>query len=135
MTDTVSFQFGDCHMALFLPRLCELSIKNLRKVFTMMLSEPWNNQEAMDCLQWFLPDAVTESKAAWDQASIDYQHGWKLIEKPLRRRTLKERQADAAIRANNEALLRAAKKSKALYERWVKIQQLWEDTKHQLNDE
>lgn len=133
MNDAISFRQDTCRITLSLPRLCEMPAKNLRKAFSMLLSEPWNNQEAIDGLQRFLPDMVVQAKADWEQASRNYQNGWRLIEPPTRRRTRKEVQADAAIRANNEALIRAVKKSKAHYERWVKIQQLWEDTKHRMN--
>lgn len=133
MNNTISFRQETCRITLSLPRLCEMPAKNLRKAFSMLLSEPWNNQGALDGLQRFLPDMVVQAKADWEQASRNYQNGWRLIEPPTRRRTRQEVQADAAIRANNEALIRAVKKSKALYERWVKIQQLWEDTKHRMN--
>lgn len=44
MTDTVSFQQDTCHITLYLPKLPDLPIKNIRKLFSMMLSEPWNNE-------------------------------------------------------------------------------------------
>ena len=133
MTDTVYFQQDTCHITLFLSKLHELPTSNLRKLFTMMLYEPWNNQDAINSTELFLSDAVAKAKEDWERAAKDRQTGWKTIEKPTRRRTRLEVQADAAVRANNEALVRAEKRAKALYGRWVRIQTFWNDTKHRMN--
>lgn len=132
MTDTVSFQQDTCHITLYLPKLPDLPIKNIRKLFSMMLSEPWNNEQAIADADAYFSTAVDDSKEAWAKASKEYQDGWRLVEKPIRRRTRKEIKAAATIRADNEALVRAVKQSKAQHERWVKIQTLWNDTKHQM---
>lgn len=124
MTSTVSFQQDTCHITLYLPKLPNLPAKNIRKLFSMMLSEPWNNKQAIADASAYFSTAVDDSKKAWAKASKEYQDGW--------RRTRKEIKAAAAIRANNEALIRAVKKSKAQHERWVKIQTLWNDTKHKM---
>ena len=130
MTGTVSFRQGTCRITLYLPRLPDLPIKNIHKLFSMMLSEPWDNGQAIADAEAYFSAAVNDSKEALAKASKEYQNGWQPVEKPLRRRTRKEIKAAAAIRANNEALARALKQSKARHERWVKIQTLWIDMKH-----
>ena len=65
---------------------------------------------------------------------MKYQQEWRLIEKPTTvRRTKAQIQKTAAIRAHNNELTRTVKKAKSQYERWVKIQALWNDTKHKMN--
>ena len=65
---------------------------------------------------------------------MKYQQEWRLVEKPTTvRRTKAQIQKTAAIRAHNDELTRAVKKAKRQYERWVKIQALWNDTKHKMN--
>lgn len=132
MIDTVSFQQDTYHITLYLPKLPNLPAKNIRKLFSMMLSEPWNNKQAIADADAYFSAAVDDSKEAWAKASKEYQNGWRLIETPTRRRTRQEIKAAAAIRANNEALVRTVKKSKAQHESWVKIQTLWNDTKHKM---
>lgn len=130
MTDpTIRFQYETARFMLYLDKLNGLPISKLRKLFKLMLSEPWNNEEAITATELFLPDAVERSKEAWKQASLDYQHGWRLVEKPTRKQTKEEKQADAAIRANNAALVRAVKKTKATHERWVKINETYNQVK------
>lgn len=132
MTGIIEFSNGDFHATILLERLPDLTFAKTRKLFTLMLSEAWHNQEAITETGRYIESAIQDSKAAWALASQEYVHGWRKIEKPTRRRTKKEVQATAQIRERNEALTRAVKKSKALYERWVKIGALWEDTKHQM---
>lgn len=127
------FQQDTCQITLYLPKIHELPLSNIRKLFSMMLSEPWNNEQAITDTGPYLEAAVEDSKAAWGEASKSYQHGWRHIEKPIRRQTKQEIHAAAEIRANNEALIRAVKRTKAQYERWVKVLALWNDTKHKLN--
>lgn len=127
MTETLTIRQDTCTIMLYLSKLTELPIKNIRKIFAMILSDPQTNEDAIHTLEHYLERAVTTSKASWDAASSAYQKEWRLVEKPLLRRTRKEIKTAATIRANNAALIRAVKQSKAQHERWVKIQSLWRD--------
>lgn len=98
-----------------------------------MLWDKWANEQAIQDTELYLESIVPDSKKAWDDASIRFQREWQPIKKPTRKRTKAEISKTAAIRAHNDELTRAVKKSKAQYERWVRIQALWEDTKHRLN--
>lgn len=133
MTDTVSFQQDTRRITLYLSKLSGLPFKNIRKLFSMMLSEPWNNEAAISTTDQFLKDIVVDSKAEWADASRRYQNEWRLIEKPARRRTRAEISATAAIKSHNDELSRALKKAKTQHERWVNIQAIWNDTKHKMN--
>ena len=134
MMDTVHIQQGDYHLHLCLPQLHILPLKNINKIFRIALHPGWasENEEAIHTVGQFLEDRVAESKEAWAKASKEYQDGWRLIEKPARRRTRKEIEAAAAVKAHNEELTSAVKRSKALHDKWVKIQELWIDTKRQM---
>lgn len=133
MRDTVSFSQDTFHAAIYLPRLPDLPIKNIRKIFSIMLWDDRENWQAIQDTGLYLEGIVPECKQAWDAASVKYQREWRLIEKPTRRRNRKEIEWDAAIRAHNDELTKAVKRAKSQYEHWVKIQALWNDTKHKMN--
>ena len=134
MRDTVSFSQDSFHATIYLPSLLDLPVKNVRKIFSIML---WDDQESGQAIQdtgLFLENIVPDSKQVWHEASVRYQQEWRLIEKRATvRRTRKDIERDAAIRAHNNELTRTVKKAKSQYERWVKIQALWNDTKHKMN--
>ena len=136
MRDTVSFSQDTFHATILLPALINLSIKNLRKIFKLMLWDDQVNEQAVQDTTLFLESIVPESKAAWHAASMQYQQEWQLIKKPTTvRRTRTQIAKAAAIRAHNDELTRAVKKAKTQYERGVKIQALWNDTKHKMKIE
>ena len=130
MRDTVNFSQDTFHATIYLPSLLDLPLKNVCKIFTTMLWDDRENEQAIQNTELFLEDIVPESKQTWDAASVRYQKEWRLIKKPTTvRRTRKDIERDAAIRAHNDELTRDIKKAKRQYERWVKIQALWNDTK------
>ncbi len=133
MRDTVSFSQDTFHATLLLSGLLELPVKNVRKIFSTMLSEPWQNEQAIHDTELYLEDIVPDSKRAWDDASVRFQREWRKIEKPTGRRTKAQIHAAAELKAHNDELIRTVKTCKAKYEHWVKIQALWNDTKHKMN--
>lgn len=117
---TVTFRQDTCTVALHLEKLCELPVANVRKLFAMMLSEPWNNEGAIQQTCIFLNEIVPESKELWHLASIEFQNGWRLV------RNKRSRAPDVVEKLNrNKQLTRAVKRAKAQYERWEKIRSLW----------
>lgn len=117
---TVTFRQDSCTVALHLEKLCELPVANVRKLFAMMLSEPWNNEDTIQRTGAFLNEIVPESKALWHLASIEFQNGWRLV------RNKRSRAPDVVEKLNrNKQLTRAVKRAKAQYERWEKIRSLW----------
>ena len=126
----MNFSQDTFHATIYLPSLLDLPLKNVCKIFTTMLWDDRENEQAIQNTELFLEDIVPESKQTWDAASVRYQKEWRLIKKPTTvRRTRKDIERDAAIRAHNDELTRDVKKAKRQYERWVKIQALWNDTK------
>lgn len=116
----VMFRQDTCTVALHLEKLCELPVANVRKLFAMMLSEPWNNEDAIQQTGAFLNEIVPESKELWHLASIEFQNGWRLV------RNKRSRAPDVVEKLNrNKQLTRAVKRAKAQYERWEKIRSLW----------
>ena len=77
---TIRFQYDTARFELYLDKLTGLPAPNIRKLFKLMLSEPWNNQTAIDAVEAFLPHIVEESKEAWRQTSDDFQTGWRLVQ-------------------------------------------------------
>lgn len=133
MCDVVRFSRDTFHATIYLPSLLELPIKNVRKIFTLMLWDDRENGPAIQDTELFLKNAVLDSEQVWAAASVRERQDWRLIEKCTTvRRTRKDIARDAAIRAHNDELTRGVKKDKSQYERWVKIQALWNDTKHKM---
>lgn len=91
-----------------------------------MLSEPWNNQTAIDAVEAFLPHIVEESKEAWRQTSVDFQNGWRFVPN-------KQSKKGRAIMAQNNRLHKAVKSAKGIHQHWVRIYGYWNDTKQQMN--
>lgn len=84
MRDTVSFSQDSFHATIYLPSLLDLPVKNVHKIFTIMLWDDRENEQAIRDTELFLEDIVPESKQAWIAASVRYQQEWRLIEKRAR---------------------------------------------------
>ena len=112
---TVRFQYDTARFELYLDKLTGLPAPNIRKLFKLMLSEPWNNQAAID-----------ESKEAWRQTSVDFQNGWRLVPN-------KQSKKGRAIMAQNNRLHKAVKSAKGIHQHWVRIYGYWNDTKQKMN--
>ena len=56
-----------------------MPLSNIRKVFKLLLADPWSNEGAIRQMTLYLDAAVIESKEAWKQASIEYQNGWRNV--------------------------------------------------------
>lgn len=123
---TVRFQCDTARFELYLDKLTGLPAPNIRKLFKLMLSEPWNNQAAIDAVEAFLPHIVEKSKDDWKQASIDFQNGWRLVQN-------KRSKEGRAIMAQNNKLHKAVKSTKGIHQHWVRISGYWNDTKQQMN--
>ena len=126
MTTSIRFQYETAHFELYLEKLTGLPAPNIRKLFKLMLSEPWNNQTAIDAVEAFLPRIAEESKEAWKQASIDFQNGWRLVHN-------KRSKEGRKLMAQNNKLHKAVKSTKGIYQHWVRISGYWNDTKQIMN--
>lgn len=113
---------------IYLDRLCDLPVTNIRKLIKLIRSDPWANEEATERLTAYLERAVQESKDAWRLASKDYVDGWRKVSNPKSRHP-----ATVEALKNNNRLTRKLKSAKAQHERWVKIQTIWNDTKRPKN--
>lgn len=100
---TIRFQYDTARFELYLDKLTGLPAPNIRKLFKLMLSEPWNNQTA-----------------------IDFQNGWRLVPN-------KQSKKGRAIMAQNNRLHKAVKSAKGIHQHWVRIYGYWNDTKQQMN--
>lgn len=59
---TVRFQYDTARFELYLDKLTGLPAPNIRKLFKLMLSEPWNNQAAIDTLRRFCRRRLMKAK-------------------------------------------------------------------------
>lgn len=116
----IHFQAGDFRADVYLDRLIDLPVTNIRKLFKLMLSEPCSNREAIEATTAYLDAAVHASNDAWGEASKEFVHGWRKVDNPKSRHP-----AVVEKLKNNKRLTRTVKAAKARYERWVKIQTIW----------
>lgn len=110
----VKFGQDTCTVTLNLEKLCDLPLANIRKLYAMILSEPWraDNTDA----------AATVSAFLDEMASSEYQNGWRLV------RSKKARDPETIeILSTNKALTRAVRRTKAEHERWKKLKAIWVD--------
>lgn len=116
----ISMQADTFHADIYMDRLIDLPVTNIRKLFKMLYLYRWENERAIDSLVPYLAGAVQESKDAWKQASADYVDGWRKVDSPKSRHP-----AVVEILKNNNRLTRKVKAAKAQHERWAKIQSIW----------
>ena len=132
MTDTVNIRKDGFRCSLFLPQLDLLDQGKIRKLFWIALSCDWHldNEIAVHVLDQFLPDQVEASKQAWAKASKDYQNGYRI---PIRPTCREDKYLADEILSTNKQLKADVKSTKKTYEKWVKIQQIWIDTKDKMH--
>lgn len=127
MTNTTNhFQCETARFEIYLDKITRLPAPNIRKLFKLMLSEPWNNQTAIDTVEAFLPEQVEKTKEDWRQASVDFNNGWRLVHD-------KKSKQGRAIMAQNNKLHKAVKSTKGIHQHWVRIYGYWNDTKQKMN--
>lgn len=127
MTNTnIHFQCETARFEIYLDKITGLPAPNIRKLFKLMLSEPWNNRAAIDTVEAFLPEQVEKTKEDWRQASVDFNNGWRLVHD-------KKSKQGRAIMAQNNKLHKAVKSTKGIHQHWVRIYGYWNDTKQKMN--
>lgn len=121
----VSFRNDNAHFTLQYPdALKQLPIKNLRKLFQLMLSD-WHTEENADAIRFTheaLEALVAETKEAWGAASLEFQRGY--VDTKYHAVNNKKR-----AEANNRKLAAAVKSAKAAHERAKKLLTSYEETK------
>lgn len=123
---TIHFQCETARFEIYLDKITGMPAPNIRKLFKLMLSEPWNNRAAIDTVEAFLPEQVEKTKEDWRQASIDFNNGWRLVHD-------KKSKQGRAIMAQNNKLHKAVKSTKGIHQHWVRIYGYWNDTKQKMN--
>lgn len=124
----ITINTGDYHADIYFDRLEDMPLSNIRKVFKLLLADPWSNEGAIRQMTLYLDAAVIESKEAWKQASIEYQNGWRYV--PNKKSRLKD---DRQKLRENNRLTAAVKRTKARHERWVKLQTCWAEAQPDAN--
>lgn len=123
---TIHFQCETARFEIYLDKITGLPAPNIRKLFKLMLSEPWNNQAAIDTVEAFLPEQVEKTKEDWRQASVDFNNGWRLVHD-------KKSRQGRAIMVQNNKLHKAVKSTKGIHQHWVRIYGYWNDTKQKMD--
>ena len=119
----ISMQADTFHADIYMDRLIDLPVTNIRKLFKLLHLYRWENERAIDSMVPYLAQAVQESEDAWKLASREFTDGWRKVSNPKSRHP-----AVVETLKNNNRLTRKVKAAKARHERWVKIKALWADT-------
>ncbi len=130
MCDAVSIQVGTFQARVYLPMINELPTANIRKLFRLVLRYDRENEAAIQTIALYLQNAVEDSLHAWKARSQECLDGYVDIKGLQLKRKRKDK---LKIAQENNRLTKAARSAKALYNQWLKIQALWNDTKHQMN--
>lgn len=126
----ITVRSGNFRADIYLDRLLDLPVTNIRKLIKLILSDTWANAEAVERLTAYLENIVEESKQAWKLASQEYVDNYRST---TYLKSYLPKKEVAEITKNNKRLAARVKSSKALHGRWLKIQTIWNDTKHPMN--
>lgn len=121
---TVDIRADKFYATVELNMLPTLPIKNLRKLFKLMWSRSYENTEAIQKTEDYLSEAVADAKTEWQKTSADYQNKWIFID--CHGYTIPK----AKQQKINRPLIMAVKHAKANYNRLVKIQFIFQETKN-----
>lgn len=126
MDDTVTIKVERCTMTINLePFFAESTIGNIRKLFSLIGKEPWNNEEAIGVLLDFLSVKVGETEKAKAKAEAwhAYQNGY-VDTKFKPELTPQEKRK---IERENKKMYKAVIKAKQTYLRYVKIANIYRE--------
>lgn len=119
----ITVRSGNFRADIYLDRLLDLPVTNIRKLIKLILSE----------LTAYLENIVEESKQAWKLASQEYVDNYRST---TYLKSYLPKKEVAEITKNNKRLTRKVRAAKARHDRWAKIQSIWadaRDTKHPKN--
>lgn len=129
----ISMQADTFHADIYMDRLLDLPVTNIRKLIKLILSDTWANAEAVERLTAYLENIVEESKQAWKLAFQEYVDNYRST---TYLKSYLPKKEVAEITKNNKRLTRKVRAAKARHDRWAKIQSIWadaRDTKHPMN--
>ena len=109
-TRHIVIRTGRFYADIYFDRLMDEPLPAIRKIFNLLLADPWSNEDAIRQMTLYLDAAVMESEAAWKQASTEYQNGWRYV--PNKKSRLKD---DRQKLRENDRLTAAVKRAKARY--------------------
>ena len=130
MIGTVTIRYRSFRADIYLTALETLPLRNLKKLFKLAGQGPRTNEAAINTIRLHLNEIIPEAQAAVKSAALNYENGWRKVDKPRSRRP----EVVEQLRKNKE-LTRAFKKAHARYERLVSTRKVFDeilapDTKH-----
>ena len=123
----IHFTYRTASFDLGLTWLADLPVRNIRKLFKLMLAEPDNNMEAIQTTAAFLSEIAAVCKASNKAASAAYKSVWRYV---ANKRSCKV--ADRKIMRENNRLTKEATQAKKQFEGWKKIQSIWGELKSKM---
>ncbi len=109
--------------SILMDKLPELSLSQIRKIYTLMFQFAHENQEAIRNMENYVNEAVPAAQNALKLAAREYQSGF------IYTGCVEDKKDAKKARAVNRKLSKAVKSAKRCYERWLKIQSVWNKTK------
>ena len=118
---------------IYLDRLCDMTIHNLKKLFRLAKKAQFENEAAIQSIRSYFDEVIPEAQETMRTAAKAYEDGWRKVDKPRSRNPKTVEQ----LRLNKELTVRF-KQAHARYERLVASRKVFEetlfpDTKHPMN--
>lgn len=123
MITLIYIDAGSFHATVALDKLPVLPARSIRKLFRLMFRFGFENREAIDTLDTWLPDAVREAKFQWQVAQGTAHDNWQTVKKGSRKKE------DVVKREKNRFLAEAVKTAKADYDAVIKIRSIFNEIK------
>lgn len=120
---TVVIRADSYHAVIFLDALPQLPINNIRKLFRIMFQAAWENPQSIWTTADWIKNVIREAESEWRATSAEFQNKY---------RTTDDRGyfiPEAMREKINRPLFPPIKKAKARYERLMKIQSIFNETK------
>ena len=126
----ITFDMERCHIELNCPYFIQhMTLAKLKKVFELMCTQAWRNEQAIDTTGRYIELCITEAKSQWHEASSKYQNGY--VDTKFRYGLTKPQKQ--SIERENKKLLDAVKRTKTAYDRMVKVKDLFNATKQKFS--
>lgn len=130
----IYFRCGSAEFQIDLEQLPELPLTNIRKLFRFLLAPTEHNDDAVQKVAVWLPEAIAKAKLEWGMVTTEYTNNWRNIDQFVRELSYalspaERRKAVTHQRQINRMLISSLKYAKSDYERLIKIQTIFNETK------
>lgn len=139
-TNEIELKYDDGHMTFNIREVVQNTpISQYRKILSYILKHAWQVQQPnyIDAINAWHDYTVALKKAAWDEASIEYQREWKLWDQGhvVDGRTVPYTKKEViSIKAENKRLLQRVKSAKYQYGLFLDRTKVWKELREKYSN-